>query len=616
MFAQCSLSMPSPTAELDWSEWLSRYLETFASPSQKDLIFGKTVLRENPNFASAWLSFVATETGFFDSFQAFEQRFKKTISIPRKPLIDPPSRKNVLKSELPRFIEKEVEYRQTQNAYREKRERYESEQEALDHFKSTYAKTPESYLQFVQDTAEGDLADCLSRSHEIPVPYQDRWMHTYITGGTGSGKTESLKTLIHHQITRDPDSAVVIIDPHGELCFQVAQFQEFRDSDRLVYIDPKIFPDHHPVFNPFEIDPEMVQDEDALDRLEQEISKQLSMALGEESETTPIMKAVLTPCITTLLMMPDGHFGHLLDFMSKKGKRDLLQFAEANLPNEYSLQMMREHFANLRNDTRQGIVYRLAKLVGKSNFVKATCGPSTFDLEKLIDERKIIVFNLSSKSLGEEGSMAFGRLLMAKLFSIAKMRDIQKDPNGRYAPIHLFVDECQKYCTETVEEVLIEARKFGLHATLANQSSENIRDSKVRDAILTNTNVKMVGREGVATYRKKSAENIEASPDQIADLAVGKFIVRSGRMPSFTAQNGSSLIKQSNSMTPEQWNRVLEKQKQLYYRQKDTSPPPPPKNPEREPEPPSIFDTTPPPEKPAPLIKPPKKRGFNLPEEK
>ena len=614
MFTQCSLSMPSPLHDLDWSDWLSRYLETFASSSESDLVFGKTILRENPKFASAWLSFVATETGLFDSFQSFEQQFKKLISLPRKPFIDPPNEKGELS--LPEYIAAFDEYHKSQLIYKEQRKAYESEQKALDHFKSTYSKTPQRYLDFVQELAGVPLSDCLSQTHEIPIPYQDRWMHTYITGGTGSGKTESLKTLIHHQITRDPDSAAVIIDPHGELCFQVAQFKEFSESDRLVYIDPRLFPDHHPVFNPFEIDSETAQDEEALDRMEQEISKQLSMALGEDSETTPIMKAVLSPCITTLLMMPDGHFGHLLDFMSKKGKRDLLRFAEDNLTNEYSLQMMREHFSNLRNDTRQGIVHRLAKLVGKSSFVRVTCGESTFDLEKLIDERKIIVFNLSSKALGPEGSMAFGRLLMAKLFSIATMRDIQNDPKGRHAPIHLFVDECQKYCTETIEQVLIEARKFGLFATLANQSSENIKDKTVRDAILTNTNIKMVGREGVATYRKKSAENIETTPDQIADLAVGKFIVRSGRMPSFTAQNGTSLLKQSNSMTPEQWNAVLETQKRLYYRQKDHSPPPHQEETKNAPDPPSIFDTTPPPEKPAPSIKPPKKRGFNLPKEK
>ncbi|MFW0697015.1 helicase HerA domain-containing protein, partial [Aliarcobacter butzleri] len=56
-----------------------------------------------------------------------------------------------------------------------------------------------------------------------------------MTGQTGSGKSELLKTLILRNILR-ADGSVVLLEPHGDLSDQVAQL--VKDKPRLVYVDP------------------------------------------------------------------------------------------------------------------------------------------------------------------------------------------------------------------------------------------------------------------------------------------------------------------------------------------------------------------------------------------
>ena len=50
----------------------------------------------------------------------------------------------------------------------------------------------------------------------FPFTETDRMRHTYLTGGSGAGKSEAMKVIIHHYIARDPSTALVVIDPHGE----------------------------------------------------------------------------------------------------------------------------------------------------------------------------------------------------------------------------------------------------------------------------------------------------------------------------------------------------------------------------------------------------------------
>ncbi|WP_115237336.1 type IV secretion system DNA-binding domain-containing protein [Moraxella equi] len=69
-----------------------------------------------------------------------------------------------------------------------------------------------------------NIAPFLNQSNKLPISENNRRLHTYITGGTGSGKSEAIKSLIWHYLTRDKRTGLVLLSPNGEICEQVAKF--------------------------------------------------------------------------------------------------------------------------------------------------------------------------------------------------------------------------------------------------------------------------------------------------------------------------------------------------------------------------------------------------------
>lgn len=155
-----------------------------------------------------------------------------------------------------------------------------------------------------------------------------RQRHVYISGKTGSGKSELIKQLIYQEICQSkPKSAVVLLDPHGDMAKEIAKFKEFskpKISNRLVYIDPSLSSNAYPSINPFVfVDP----DEDSINLMTQEIIRILNVLL-KGTTTTSQMNAILYPCITTILSQTKGQLKNITElkrFMNDEQNHDLIQ---------------------------------------------------------------------------------------------------------------------------------------------------------------------------------------------------------------------------------------------------------------------------------------------------
>ena len=107
--------------------------------------------------------------------------------------------------------------------------------------------------------------------------------------------------------------------------------------------------------------------------------------------------------------------------------------------------------------------------------------------------------------MGTEVSQLFGRLIIAMLQSIVLRRVYQ--PKTRRKPTFLFIDEAQNYLLATsIERMLAESRKYGLHLVLANQNLAQIESKKLKETLLSNTYVKFVGANSPTTLQKMAKE--------------------------------------------------------------------------------------------------------------
>ena len=108
---------------------------------------------------------------------------------------------------------------------------------------------------------------------------------------------------------------------------------------------------------------------------------------------------------------------------------------------------------------------------------------SSFNIRRIMDERKILIVNLSRGLVGEDNAALLGALLVTKIQLAAMSRaDI---PAEQSTPFYLYVDEFQNFATDSFATILSEARKYGLNLTVANQYIAQM-PMEVRDAVFGN----------------------------------------------------------------------------------------------------------------------------------
>lgn len=380
------------------------------------------------------------------------------------------------------------------------------------------------YRQRPQSLPEsGILLGRLGDNKDIRFSKPDRSRHCYIVGATGTGKS----TLLYNMIVQDIHNGegVAVIDPHGDLYQQILESIPKHRLDDIVLVDPCDYEHsvginflececpNRPVQMNFMVN-EMIKIFDRLYDLRQtggpifEQYMRNAMLLLLESEYSGI----------TLMDVPfvfeDKEFR---EFLLERCKNPIIknfwkkQAEEAG--GDASLRNMAPYITSKLNQFTTNALLR--PIIGQSR--------STINFRELIDTGKILLVNLSKGLLGEMDTQLLGMLIIGKIFTAALSRAASKAENRK--PVFLYVDEFQNFTTDTVAHLLSEARKFGLHLTLANQNlaqlSTNHGKQNILDAVLGNVGTTLIFRLGavdadkmqVYTKPELDAQDLQDLPD-------------------------------------------------------------------------------------------------------
>jgi hypothetical protein len=121
---------------------------------------------------------------------------------------------------------------------------------------------------------------------------------------------------------------------------------------------------------------------------------------------------------------------------------------------------------------------------------------STFDIRKVMDEKKIFIVNLSKGRMGEGNANLVGSMLITKIYLAAMSRaDVGPEVVKGLPPFYLYVDEFQSFANESFADILSEARKYKLSLTIAHQYIEQMSD-EVRAAVFGNVGTMISFRVG------------------------------------------------------------------------------------------------------------------------
>jgi len=108
---------------------------------------------------------------------------------------------------------------------------------------------------------------------------------------------------------------------------------------------------------------------------------------------------------------------------------------------------------------------------------------SAFNLREVMDNKKILLVNLSKGRLGDLNAKLLGIVFVMKFQAAAMSR--ANIPESERADFSLYVDEFQNFSTDSFATIMSEARKYHFNLIVANQFTTQLTP-EIRDAVFGN----------------------------------------------------------------------------------------------------------------------------------
>lgn len=325
----------------------------------------------------------------------------------------------------------------------------------------------------------------------VRMSEEDRRRHLYILGQTGTGKTVTMKGMVRQDI--EEGKGVCIIDPHGDFAeFALSVVPKERVED-VIYFDPGDI--ERPLgLNMLEMDPAhpeqktMIIDElfSIFDKLynlketggpmfEKYFKNSVYLLLDDYAHEVPTLTdigRVLTDEAYRADKLSRETNPLVVDFWKKEaeqgtGEQSLSNFAPY-ITSKVNNFIFNEFLRPILNQKR-----------------------SAFNFRDVMDNKKILILNLSKGRIGELNASFLGLIIVGKLLMSALSRtDIPEDKRSDF---YLYMDEFQSFTTESISTILAEARKYRLNLIVAHQFIAQLEDH-IRDAVFGNVGSMLIFR--------------------------------------------------------------------------------------------------------------------------
>ncbi|HMO78972.1 MAG TPA: type IV secretion system DNA-binding domain-containing protein [Candidatus Paceibacterota bacterium] len=355
------------------------------------------------------------------------------------------------------------------------------------------------------------------RNTETPIYFskEDRLRHFYIIGQTGTGKTTILKNMIIQDIKNG--DGVCMIDPHGsDIQDILANVPKERYED-VIYFDPS-YPDRVMALNMLEYDRQKPEQKTFVVNELFSIFQKLYGDANPES-MGPMFEQYFRNA--TMLVIDDPETGStLLDVSRVLADKNFRELKLSRCKNPIVIQFWREIATKAGGEASlENIVpYITSKFdVFLANDIMRPViaqEKSSFNFRDIMDNKKILLVNLSKGSLGDINSSLIGLILVGKILMAALSRSDSKTKN--YPPFYLYIDEFQNITTDSISTILSEARKYKLSLNIAHQFIAQLNEG-IRDSVFGN-----VG--SMAVYRVGS-EDAEFLEKQLTPVFTAKDIM-------------------------------------------------------------------------------------------
>lgn len=345
---------------------------------------------------------------------------------------------------------------------------------------------------------------------------EDRVRHFYVIGQTGTGKTSILKNMIVQDMKNG--DGVCFIDPHGSDVQDILSLVPPERADDVIYFDPA-YTARPMGLNMLEYDERYPEQKTFVVNEMMNIFNQLfDMKVGGGAMFEQYFRNAAG------LVMEDPASGSTLleitRVLSDKAFRDMkLEKSKNPIINQF--------WASAEQTTGdQGLANFVPYISSKfDNFISNDImrpivlqQKSVLNFRKIMDEKKILLVNLSKGRLGDINANLIGLVLVGKISMAALSRVDMFGSTTKPNDFYLYIDEFQNVTTPSIATILSEARKYRLSLNLAHQYIAQLSED-IKKAVFGN-----VGSLAAFRVGPEDAEFLES-----------KFA------PTFTAQDITKL---------------------------------------------------------------------------
>ena len=310
---------------------------------------------------------------------------------------------------------------------------------------------------------------------------EDRLRHFYVIGQTGTGKTHILKKMIIQDIANN--DGVCFIDPHGSDIQDILEHIPKDRIDDVIYFDPG-YTERPMGLNMLEYDVRYPEQKSfVINELMGIFNKLFDMKAGGGAMFEQYFRNAAG------LVMEHPQSGNTLleigRVLANKEFRDM-KLSYCSNP------IIKQFWINAENTTgEQGLENFIPYITSKfdifiSNEIMRPVVAqqhSSFNFRDIMDNKKILLVNLSKGRLGEINASLIGLVLVGKILMAALSR---VDSIGeKLPPFYLYIDEFQNVTTDSISQILSEARKYGLGLTIAHQFIAQL-DEGIKNAVFGN----------------------------------------------------------------------------------------------------------------------------------
>lgn len=335
------------------------------------------------------------------------------------------------------------------------------------------------------------FAETDRRNKRVPfgIKADDRTRHMYIIGKTGMGKS----TLIENMVVQDIKNGegLAFIDPHGK---SAAMLLDYIPPDRVkdvVYFAP--FDTDNPIsFNVMEdVGP------DKRHLIANGLMSAFKKIWGPETWSDR-MQYILANTLLALLEYPDSTLLGVIRMLTDKAyRKKVVDNVKDPSVKAYWVDEFAKYSEKYAQEATPAIQNKLGQFTSNPLIRNIIGQPhSSFDLRKMMDERKILIVNLSKGQLGEGNANLLGGMIITKIYLAAMSRaDLTEGELKKLPNFYMYVDEFQSFANESFADILSEARKYKLALVVAHQYIKQM-DEKVADAVFGNVGTQIMFRVG------------------------------------------------------------------------------------------------------------------------